>query len=177
MPVHIDASRISTQTVTVTFLEMHSRQEIPPPYPGTFFKKLPRPVTVSDYRNYYYGVGEQWCWLDRMVMPDEMLYEKINAAHVDIFILYVNNEPAGFAEFVNENRYVEILYFGLLPGFIGKGLGNYFLQWVIAHAWSYQPGWIQLNTCTLDHPNALSVYKKAGFLQIRTTIEERKVLI
>ena len=167
----------ATKTVTVTFLEMHDKQELPQPLAHTFFNLLLKPISAKEYRTWYYGVGEKWFWLDRMVMPDEMLYEKINAANVDLFIFYANNEPAGFAEFVRENKYVEILYFGLLPGFIGKGLGNYFLQWVIAHAWSYQPEWIQLNTCTLDHPNALSVYKKAGFRQVKTAMEERKVLV
>ena len=110
-------------------------------------------------------------------MPDEILHEKINAANVDVFIFYVHAEPAGYAEFVMEEKYVEILYFGLIPAFIGKGFGKYFLQWVIAKAWSYRSQWIQLNTCTLDHPNALSVYKSSGFKETETKTEERKLLI
>lgn len=34
---------------------------------------------------------------DKIVMPDEELFEKINADNVVIFIFYVNNEPAGYA--------------------------------------------------------------------------------
>ena len=96
--------------------------------------------------------------------------------YTDIFVFHVNDEPAGYAEFVNEKSFVEIQYFGLMPEFIGKGLGKYFLQWVIAKAWSYNPEWIQLNTCTLDHPNALSVYKNAGFKEVRTEIQNRRIL-
>jgi len=109
-------------------------------------------------------------------MPDEELYQKINAANTDIFLMYIKDVPAGFAEFVKENDFTEILYFGLFPDFVGMGIGNYFLQWVIQQAWSYQPKWIQLNTCTLDHPNALPVYKKAGFVPIRTETQQRKIL-
>ncbi len=178
MTSFIDTSRIILQPVTVTFLEMHDKPKEEPSFiPNTSFKLLPKPVSVKEYRSYYYGVGEKWQWLDRMLMPDKELAEKINAENVDIFIFYINNEPAGYAEFVNEKSFVEIQYFGLMPGFIGKGLGKYFLQWVIAKAWSYQPEWIQLNTCTLDHPNALSVYKSAGFAPIKTEIQERKILI
>ena len=177
MTSFIDTSRIILKPVTVTFLEMHEPKETPAPLPGTFFHLLPKPVAVNEYRKYYYGVGEQWFWLDRMVMPDELLYEKINAENVDIFIFYVNNEPAGYAEFIIEEKYVEILYFGLMPAFIGKGFGKYFLQWAIAKAWSYQPQWIQLNTCTLDHPNALPVYKSVGFKITGTKTEKRKVLL
>jgi GNAT superfamily N-acetyltransferase len=110
-------------------------------------------------------------------MPDEEIFEKINADNVEIFIFYVNNEPAGYAEFLIEPKFTEIVYFGLLPGFIGKGFGKYFLHWAIEKAWSYNPEWIQLNTCTLDHPNALPNYKSAGFIPVRTEIQQRRVLV
>ena len=172
----IDISKIIFRPVTVTFLEMHESKELPTPLPGTYFGLLLNPIPVNEYRKFYYGVGEKHFWLDRMVMPDEELSEKINASNVDIFLFYVNNEVAGYIEFVKEEKYVEILYFGLMPSFIGKGYGKYFLQWVIAKAWSYQPEWIQLNTCTLDHPNALGTYKKAGFTEVRTEIHQRRIL-
>jgi GNAT superfamily N-acetyltransferase len=174
--ISIDASKIILRPVTVTFLEMHEPKESPAAVAGTHFKLLPKPISVIDYRKYYYGVGEKYFWLDRMVMPDEELFEKINAENVDIFLFYINNVMAGYIEFIKEEKYIEILYFGLMPEFVGKGLGKYFLQWVIAKAWSYQPKWIQLNTCTLDHPNALSSYKKAGFKEVRAEIQQRRIL-
>lgn len=143
----------------------------------TKFELLPKPISVDEYRRYYYGVGKPWHWLDRMVMNDDVLFEKINNPNVDIYLFQVQGQPAGFAEFVKEKEYIEILYFGLLPDFIGKGLGGYFLQLVIQQAWSYQQKWIQLNTCTLDHPNALPVYKAAGFIEVKKTIEDRRVLL
>jgi GNAT superfamily N-acetyltransferase len=173
----IDVSRIILKPVAVTFLEMHQSKEFPSPAPGTSFELLSKPVDVNEYRKYYYGVGEKYFWLDRMVMPDEELYQKINASNVDIFIFNTDNEPAGYIEFAREEKFVEIVYFGLMPAFIGKGLGKNFLQWVIAKAWSYQPQWIQLNTCTLDHPNALGTYKKAGFTEVKKEIQQRRILV
>ena len=173
---YIDVSKIIFKPATVTFLEMHEPKEFPVPITETNFELLPKPVSVNEYRKYYYGVGEKYFWLDRMVMADEELFEKINADNVDIYIFYVDDEAAGYIEFIKEEKYVEILYFGLMPQFIGKGLGKYFLQWVIAKAWSYKPEWIQLNTCTLDHPNALGTYKKAGFTEVRTETHQRRIL-
>lgn len=173
---NIDTSKITFKPVAVTFLEMHEAQDYPALLPHTSFDLLQKPVNVNEYRKYYYSVGEKYYWLDRMVMPDEELYEKINDANVDIYIFKINNEAAGYIEFAKEEKFVEILYFGLMPSFIGKGYGKYFLQWVIAKAWSYKPKWIQLNTCTLDHPNALSTYKKAGFKEVRTEIQQRRIL-
>ena len=172
----IDPSKIILRPVTVTFLEMHDPKGLPPLLPNTSFKLLAKPISVNDYRKYYYGVGEKYFWLDRMVMPDDELFQKINAPDVDIFIFYVNNEAAGYIELLKEQKFVEILYFGLMPAYIGKGLGKYFLQWVIAKAWSYQPLRVQLNTCTLDHPQALQTYKKAGFTEVKTEIHQRRVL-
>lgn len=174
----IDLSRIVLKPVQVTFLEMHT----PPvhsslPLFATRFEQLPKPVSVADYRNYYYGVGKQWYWLDRMVIDEDILFKKINAPNVEIFVLYIDDQPGGFAEFVIEDSFVEILYFGLLPAYIGKGYGQYFLQSVIQQAWSYQRPHIQLNTCSLDHPNAMNVYKKAGFKEVRSATEERKLLL
>jgi GNAT superfamily N-acetyltransferase len=145
--------------------------------PGTSFKLLPKPVPVNTYRDYYYRVGEKWHWLDRMVMPDKELYDKINAGNVDIYIFYAGDESAGFVEFVKDKHFVEILYFGLLPSYIGQGLGKYFLQWVAGKAWNCGTERIQLNTCTLDHPNALNVYKSLGFIPVRTELQQRRVLI
>ncbi len=176
MSFSIDTSKIIFRPVKVTFFEMHEPKAPPLPISNTHFELLPKPISVNDYRRYYYAVGEKHFWLDRMVMPDEELSEKINARNVEIFIFYVKDTPAGYVEFVKEEKFVEILYFGLMPEFIGKGLGKYFLQWVIAKAWSYHPEWIQLNTCTLDHPNALGTYKKAGFAQVRTEVHQRRVL-
>ena len=173
----IDISKVIFQPVTVTFFEMHEPKEPPLPLADTHFDLLPKPIPADEYRKCYYGVGEKHFWLDRMVMPDQELFDKINAGNVDIFLFYINKEVAGYIEFVKKEKYVEILYFGLIPAFIGQGYGNYFLQWVIAKAWSYQPDWIQLNTCTLDHPNALATYKKAGFTEVRTEIHQRKVLV
>jgi GNAT superfamily N-acetyltransferase len=173
----IDPSKIILQPVTVTFLEMYETKQLPVLLANTDFNLLPKPISAYEYRKYYYGVGEKHFWLDRMVMPDKELSEKINAANVDIFLFYINKEVAGYIEFVKEEKYVEILYFGLMPSFVGKGYGKYFLQWVIAKAWSYSPEWIQLNTCTLDHPNALGTYKKTGFIQVRTETHQRRVLV
>jgi GNAT superfamily N-acetyltransferase len=157
---------------------MHQRpqeKQLPLP-PDAEFELISKPVPVEVYRNYYYGVGEKFNWLDRMVMPDDELYQKINADGTDIYIMFINGDAAGFAEFVKEKEFTEILYFGLFPDYVGKGLGSAFLHWVIEQAWSYQPKWIQLNTCSLDHPGALPVYKKAGFIPVRTEIQQRKMI-
>ncbi|GII66225.1 N-acetyltransferase [Sphaerisporangium krabiense] len=69
---------------------------------------------------------------------------------------------------------VEITTFGLLPEFVGKGLGGYALTLAIAQAWRTEPleaGAVRrvwLHTSTKDHPNALPNYTRRGLRPYRT---------
>ena len=163
---------------TVYYLEMKERPasgEID--IPSFHAIKSARPLSASHYRELYYGVGEQWHWLDRMVISETELEEKINQPNVHIFTFEVAGQTAGYVELVEETAFVEILYFGLFPSFTGKGLGPALLKWAIDKAWTYGKPLVQLNTCSLDHPKALTVYLKAGFELVRTETQERKILM
>ena len=173
---NIDFTRIIWQPATVRFMEMHERPAAQPMRSNAVFKLLPKPINVSTYRSYYFAVGEKFQWLDRMVMEDALLFDKINADNIEIYTFHIDEKPAGYAEFILDKDFTEILYFGLMPEFVGKGWGLYFLNIVILHAWSYNPKWVQLNTCSLDHPNAINVYTKAGFKKVRTAVEQRRVM-
>jgi GNAT superfamily N-acetyltransferase len=154
--------------VTFTYLEMHNapiRPQILPPvlkYPV----KLTRIMepTVGFYRYLYNAVGEPWLWYERRIMEDEPLIQIIHDERVEIYCLFVGSVPAGYAELNRRDRLdIELSYFGLIPDFIGKGLGRYFLEAVIDIAWSHNPNRFWLHTCTLDHPSALPNYQRRGF--------------
>jgi GNAT superfamily N-acetyltransferase len=74
-------------------------------------------------------------------------------------------EVAGAADFEPQpGGDVEITTFGLLPEFVGKGLGGYALTLVVADAWAVRGvRRVWLHTSTLDHPNALPNYLRRGF--------------
>ena len=96
---------------------------------------------------------------------DEALAAIIRDARVEIYVLYCDGAPAGYAELdFRKKGEVELAYFGLIPEYIGRGLGGYMLDWAIDTAWSRRPGRVWVHTCTLDHPAALAVYQKAGFV-------------
>jgi len=59
--------------------------------------------------------------------------------------------------------------FGLLPGFIGQGLGGPFLTAVVRAAWAQAPtaDRLWLSTSDLDAPHALPNYTARGFTVIR----------
>ena len=61
------------------------------------------------------------------------------------------------------DRCVEIVMFGLLPDFVGRGLGKAFLSTAIDLAWVRKPERVWLHTGSLDHPVALPNYLARGF--------------
>jgi len=59
---------------------------------------------------------------------------------------------------------VEIAYFGLVPQFIGRGLGGPLLTRTLEEAWKLGPNRVWVHTCTLDHVAALANYKARGMV-------------
>jgi GNAT superfamily N-acetyltransferase len=59
----------------------------------------------------------------------------------------------------------------LTQEWIGKGAGRFLIQHAIREAFRLQPQRLFLHTCTLDHPGALTFYRKAGFRPYKRAIE------
>jgi GNAT superfamily N-acetyltransferase len=163
--------------VTVYYLEMlaPSHRTVPSPRDGLTVLHVPAP-TVPYYRSLYNAVGKDFYWLSRRKMSDEALAAIIGDPRNELHVLHFDGTPAGFAELDRRQpKEVELVQFGLLPGFIGHGLGKWFLQWTISKAWSYEPKRFWLHTCTLDHPAALPNYLKAGFVLFKQEAIRREL--
>jgi ribosomal protein S18 acetylase RimI-like enzyme len=156
---------------TVTYLEMTERPPHPhlvPPHGMKLALLRARPPTVGFYRFLYNTVGGPWLWYERRALDDEALGRIITDDRVEIYVLYANGVPAGYAELDRRDPPdIELAYFGLVPDFIGKGLGRYLLTWAIDTAWSYEPERLWVNTNSLDHSNALALYQRCGFRPYR----------
>ena len=127
-----------------------------------------RPPSVRYYRFLYDAVGSDYHWLSRGVLSDADLAAILDDNRNEVHVLYLDGSPAGFAELDRAaGDHIELVQFGLLPEYLGRGLGKRFLQWTIDQAWSYRPRRLWLHTCTLDHPAALPTYRRAGFETFR----------
>ncbi len=166
--------KVDRVAVTVTFLRMNSRPAgVPPAFPeGAVL--TPERLDVAAYRDIYNAVGAPWLWWLRRVMPDHMLAAHLASPTVSIQVLRLHGEVAGFFE-TDSGPWpdVNLNYFGLMPGMIGKGLGRALLaasiDSVFAGASSLRG--MTVNTCTADHPNALPNYRAAGFVETRKVRE------
>lgn len=150
--------------VVTTYLEMFERPKISfEQKPGVSIIRAEKP-TVSFYRYLYNTVGGSWLWVDRRKMKDVELRMIIQDPKVEVNVLYVGGTPAGYAELdLRQPDAIELAYFGLIPDFVGQGLGKYLLTWAIDAAWKKNPKRFWVHTCSLDHPTALPLYQKCGF--------------
>ena len=84
--------------------------------------------------------------------------------------------PAGYVELEKKGGdVVEIDYMGLLPSFIGGGLGAHLLTLAVERALAMGATRVLLNTCNLDHPKARANYEARGFKAVRTEVKIKEI--
>ena len=113
---------------------------------------------------FYKQVGKKHRWIDRLSWSDEKWYSYISNQNLETYVISENDDLAGFFELLYnpELKETEILYFGLLEEYIGKGIGGYALSVAIKKSFEKNIKRVWLHTCTLDHPNALKNYIARG---------------
>lgn len=172
----LEAPQAGHLRVVVTYLEMTAPPVEPPPPcpdPKAVVVHAERP-TRSFYRYLYDTVGEPWLWGDRRRLAPAALDAILQDPRVEVHVLTVAGVPAGYAELDRRGEGgTELAYFGLVPDFIGRRLGPWFLRRAIDLAWAGMApgGRLTVNTCTLDHPTALGVYRRAGFAPVKEQVK------
>ena len=153
-----------------TYLHMLAPSELRPrrlESPDVIVERL-LPCTAAAYRSLYAAVGSTWHWHDREAWSDARLESHLQRDAVAVHVLRVAGATAGYFELERRpDDGVEILYFGLVPAFIGRGLGAHLLTVAVEEAWRMGASSVFLNTCTLDHPSALANYRARGFTPFR----------
>jgi GNAT superfamily N-acetyltransferase len=160
--------------IVKTFMEMRERPA-PAPAPASPDALLLRAPTPEPafYRWLFGAVGEPWLWWTRALMTDGQLREVIHDPRVEIHVLYVEGQPAGFMELDRRTEgEVELAFCGLIPRFIGRRFGEFLVRSAVAYAWAPpNASRLWLHTCTLDHPRAVEFYRRHGFVAYRTQEE------
>src|SRR5918912_3870265 len=85
----------------------------------------------------YTAVGGQWYWIDRLGWDYARWQQWLDRPVLETWVLHVRGTPAGYVELeAQAEGNVEIAYFGLLPRFVGRGLGGHLLSVGIQRAWN-----------------------------------------
>jgi GNAT superfamily N-acetyltransferase len=101
---------------------------------------------------------------------------------VQPWIARVGGEVAGMVELeVQRGGEVEIVVFGLVPEFVGKGFGSHLLTlgtrlaWEAEHPDGAPTRRVWLQTSSRDHPHARPNYERRGFHAFRTERRRREI--
>ena len=121
-------------------------------------------------RFFYVEIGRDFHWVDRLgwAAPRWQTW----AESVETWLVWDRGTPAGYAEIARRQAGAEIVFFGLLEPFRGRGLGGALLTRAAERALELG-GRVMLSTCELDGPYALDHYRARGFEVVREAVEPR----
>ena len=161
------------RSITRWYLEMTGPEQLapgPPPQPGFEVRHAAEP-SPEFARFLYTAVGGDWFWVDRLHWDWSRWRAHVERPAIETWVGWLHGTPAGYGELARQGDAVLLAYFGLLPGFMGRGLGPLLLHAVVSRAWETGPRRVHLSTCSLDAPAALRTYERAGFRVFQERIE------
>jgi ribosomal protein S18 acetylase RimI-like enzyme len=156
----------------VTYLEMRSPPEhdIPPSTLSLRRVEVPQP---EHYRELFRRIGAPWLWFSRLLLDDAHLAAIIQHPKVELdSVLDEAGREVGMIELdFREPGECELSFIGLLPELSGQGHGRWLLAEAVRRAWREGVDRVHVHTCSLDHPAALSAYRRAGFTPFKRAVE------
>jgi GNAT superfamily N-acetyltransferase len=134
-------------------------------------RRVDRPL-LAWYRDLFRRVGAPWLWFSRLRLNDAALAAIVHDPAVEISALVADGRDEGLLELdFRVPGEVELAFFGVTPGLVGQGAGRVLMDAALGRAWSSGPRRVWVHTCTLDHPAALSFYRRSGFVPYRVQVE------
>ena len=156
-----------TESIT-TYLEMREPQTLQttPPHRSGMLLQIGEPVAPF----YRYLRGEVGQPIDGE--EDEALAARLLDDKYDVYVVYLGGVPA--AVFELDRRVpaeVELAGFGVLRGFMDRGLGKFVLASAVETAWQHDPERVWVKATNRDDPSRILLLQWAGFIPYRTTRE------
>lgn len=156
-----------------TYMEIHSLDDFKPSKGNDpNLRVVEMAIKQWQFNKFLYElVGSKWAWIDKLKWSDEQWIDYVNDRKLITFVGYHDGSVAGYFEFIKKGTEFEIAYFGLVPEFIGRGLGGQLLTEAMRSAFNLGATRIWLSTCNLDHPAAIPNYKSRGMCVYKTETE------
>jgi GNAT superfamily N-acetyltransferase len=155
----------------VTYLEMRERPSAEVPSSTLQLRRVAEPG-AEQYRALFRKVGEPWLWFSRLVLDDNKLEAIIRDPAVELFEVAAVEAVVGMVELdFRQPGECELAFIGLVPELSGQGYGKWLLARALRLAWREGISRVHVHTCSLDHPAALSAYRRAGFTPYKRAVE------
>ena len=155
----------------VTYLEMLEPPGAEVPRSTLRLRRVAQPEP-EQYRALFRKVGSPWLWFSRLAMNDQQVEAILGDPKVELFEVAAVEPVVGMLELdFREPGQCEIAFIGLVPELAGQGHGRWLLAHALRLAWREGIARVHVHTCTLDHPAALSAYRRAGFTAYKRAVE------
>ena len=162
-----DERPVSRPAVTKYYLHMLAPSDLrpaPEPTEDVTIRRLDD-CPIDLYRRLYREVGAAHHWVDRLPWTNDDIRRHLADPNVMFHVMSAEGEIAGYFELVKHDEdSIEIGLIGLIPRFIGRGLGGHLLTVAVRRAWAAGARMVWVTTLTLDHAAALPNYVKRGFV-------------
>jgi GNAT superfamily N-acetyltransferase len=165
---------MATTEVTVWNLEQRERSELrPAPAPAAPAVLTRVEIPLPELNRFLYtAVGGDWWWWTRLAWTYADWRQWVTRPEVETWVASVRGTPAGYFELERQDAGVtEVAYFGLVPSFIGQGIGGWLLTQALQRAWDGPATTrVWVHTCSLDGPHARANYEARGMRLFRTDV-------
>jgi ribosomal protein S18 acetylase RimI-like enzyme len=157
-------------TVTTWYLGLAPEQFSPAARDIAGFEVKKVEIPSAEYLHFLYrAVGGNWFWHMKAQWTFAQWQAEANRPNLHTWVGYQSGTPAGYFQLLSgEDHTANLQYFGFLPQFIGKGWGSHLLSVAVGQAFAMGAKNLTVNTCTLDHPRALTSYQARGFRIYKT---------
>ena len=155
-----------TQEVKRNYLEINSIEDLKEGNKPSddYSLNLIDPIDFQLNKFFYKNIGKNHKWIDRLVWPEEKWINYLSDNKVKTYVLKYKDDLVGFFELIfrEDDREVEIAYFGILEEYRNRKLGSYLLSEAIKKCFELKMKRVWLHTCSLDHKHALNNYISRG---------------
>ena len=128
-----------------------------------------RAIPYGSVNRFYQGCRAKWDWRVRLAWTDTQWQAYVEQPGLETWISYVRGTPAGYFELARQQGgEVQVAMFGVLPPFLGRGVGGMQLTAALRQAWAEETRRVWLHTASSDHPHALANYQARGMRLYRT---------
>ncbi|WP_405008919.1 GNAT family N-acetyltransferase [Kitasatospora sp. NBC_01539] len=163
---------------TVTYLEMTDRRELKPGRVVPSLELRREEGLSALVRSVQARVGAAYGWRSSTRSDEEWQELARTQPHRRYWLITLAGATAGVVALAPQPPgEVEIVTFGLLPEYVGRGLGGHALTLALQKAWATEPleadsvRRVWLHTNSDDHPSALANYRRRGLRVYRTEVE------
>lgn len=127
---------------------------------------------AARYRHLFIRVGRDWLWFSRLRLTVSEIEALLDDPRIEALAVRAGEADIGLIELDYRNPDApELVYFGLVPEALGRGLGGALMAEALRRARAAGLRRLQVHTCSLDHPRALPFYCRAGFRPVGRAIE------